>query len=37
MSFELMNGVLQIKGYTSDNNTSKTLKYDASYEDLSLP
>jgi len=37
MHFELVKETMQITGYTSSDKTPKTLKYDASYEDISLP
>jgi hypothetical protein len=37
LTFALRRGVLNIVGYTSQNKSPATLKYDASFEDVGLP
>ncbi len=37
LTFALRRGVLNIVGYTSQDKSPATLKYDASFEDVGLP
>jgi hypothetical protein len=37
LTFTLRRGVLNIVGYTSQDKSPATLKYDASFEDVGLP